>query len=247
MHLALIGCSLLTRELSESVVRSPHLIDAQFLPAGLHETGAKTMSSRIQEAIDALDPSKYDAVVLGYALCGNGLQGLTARQLPLVLPRAHDCITLLMGSRTKYREFFEANPGTYFRSAGWVERATDLDDQLSGIGVGRDLNALIEKYGEGSGRYLYEEMLSRFHQSYSKLVYIRTGLEQDDTFLKQARAEAEAKKWVFEEVAGTLSLFRRLLAGDWLDDFLIVPPGYEVAATYDEAIVTAVPNKRVPT
>ena len=76
MRLALIGCSLLTRELSEAIVRSPHLVDARFLPEGLHETGAKTMRSRIQEAIDALDTGKYDAVVLGYALCGNGAHGL---------------------------------------------------------------------------------------------------------------------------------------------------------------------------
>ncbi|MFV1980286.1 MAG: DUF1638 domain-containing protein [Rhodothermia bacterium] len=33
-----------------------------------------------------------------------------------VLPRAHDCITLLMGSRTRYLEYFKAHPGTYFRS-----------------------------------------------------------------------------------------------------------------------------------
>jgi Protein of unknown function (DUF1638) len=146
-----------------------------------------------------------------------------------------------MGSRAKYREFFEANPGTYFRSAGWVERAADLDGQLSGIGVGRDLNALIEKYGEDSGRYLYQEMLSRFHQSYSKLVYIRTGLEPNDSFLERARAEAQEKKWIFEEVIGSPNLFRRLLAGDWQDDFLIVRPSCEVVATYDEAIIASVP------
>lgn len=125
-----------------------------------------------------------------------------------------------------------------------MERAADLDNQLSG--VGKDLNALIEKYGEDSARYLYQEMLIRFRQPYKKLVYIRTGLEPDDNFLDRARAEAQEKKWIFEEVVGSPNLFRRLLAGDWQKDFLVVPPGYEVAATYDEAIVTAVPNKRIP-
>lgn len=200
------------------------------------------MRGHIQETIDALSSSKYDAIVLGYALCGNGTQGLVARQLPLVLPRAHDCVTLLMGGRTKYREFFEANPGTCFRAAGWVERAADLDNQLSGIGVGRDLHALMEKYGEEAGRFLYEEMWTRFRQSYKKLVYIRTGLEPDESFVERARAEAQEKKWVFEEMIGSPALFRRLLAGDWQNDFLIVPPGCAVAATYDEAIVTSVPS-----
>ena len=36
-------------------------------------------------------------ILLGYGLCGNGLDGLSARHTRLVLPRAHDCIGLLMG------------------------------------------------------------------------------------------------------------------------------------------------------
>jgi hypothetical protein len=241
MRLALIGCSLLTRELSDAIVRSPHVVDAQFLPEALHETGAKAMRGRLQEAIDAVVSANYDAVVLGYALCGNGTQGLVARQTPLVLPRAHDCITLLMGGREKYREFFAANPGTCFRSAGWVERAADLDAQLSGIGIGRDLPALIAKHGEDAGRFLHGEMLARFRQGYNKLVYICTGIEPDNSFFERARAEAQERGWAFEEIGGSLDLFRRLLVGEWNDDFLIVPPGCKVAATYDEAIITSVP------
>jgi len=45
----------------------------------------------------------------------------------------------------------------------------------------------------------------------------------------------------FEEIIGSPNLFRRLLAGDWQEDFLIVPPGCQIIATYDEAIVTAAP------
>ena len=243
MHLALIGCSLLTRELCDAVARSRHQIDARFLPEALHETGAKAMRSRIQDAIDEMSASNYDAIILGYALCGNGTQGLVARRVPLVLPRAHDCITLLMGSRAKYREFFDANPGTCFRSASWMERAANLDRQLAGIGVGRDLPALIEKYGEENGRFLYEEMLSRFRQSYTKLLYIRTGLDWDDLFLEQARAEAREKRWLLVEMAGSNDLLCRLLAGDWRDDFLVVEPGCEVVATYDDAIISSLPPK----
>ena len=45
----------------------------------------------------------------------------------LVLPRAHDCITLLMGSRSEFESYFQDHPGVYYRSTGWVERGADLE------------------------------------------------------------------------------------------------------------------------
>jgi hypothetical protein len=197
------------------------------------------MRLRIQEAVDGAEGKRYDAIALGYALCGTGLAGVCARSIPLVLPRAHDCITLLMGSRNKYTEYFNANPGVYFRSTGWVERDDELVEQAAGIGLTADLRALIEKYGEDGGRYLYDEMMS-YKRSYSKLTFINTGLETNDSFKQRARAEATEKGWQFEEFAGSVSLFRRLLGGDWEGDFLVVPPGQQILATNDEQIVAAV-------
>ena len=79
------------------------------------------MRERLQAAIDATDPGKHDAVALAYGLCNNGLVGLVARQLPVVIPRAHDCITLFIGDRQRYEEYFHANPGTYYYTSGWLE------------------------------------------------------------------------------------------------------------------------------
>ncbi len=61
MRLLLIGCGLLVRELSDAIVHSPHLVDAKFLPAGLHDTGAKSMRQRLQQEIDSVDTADYDA------------------------------------------------------------------------------------------------------------------------------------------------------------------------------------------
>jgi hypothetical protein len=239
MRLLLIGCGVLLRELSDAIVHSPHLIDVQFLPTGLHDSGLKKMREHIQEATDAAEGKGYNAIALGYALCGTGLADVQARSVPLVLPRAHDCITLLMGSREKYKQYFNANPGTYFRSIGWVERADELQDQVVGLGLEGGLEALIEKYGEDSGRYLYEELMSYEH-SYSRLTFISTGLEVDDSFRQKAQVEATEKNWKFDEFAGSTTLFHRLLAGDWNDDFLVVPPHHRIVATYDDQIVGAV-------
>jgi hypothetical protein len=237
MRLLLIGCEVLLRELCDAVVHSPHLVDIQFMPKGLHDLGGPEVRRRIQEAIDAADEARYDAIVLGYALCGNGLSGIQARGVQLVLPRAHDCITLLLGSRARFQEHFTANPGTYYRSVGWIERGAAIQQQLTGMGFHRtSLESLIERYGESNGRYLYEEY-RRYEQAYTKLTYIDNGLAPDETFLERARAEAQEKGWSFETVTGELTIFRRLLAGEWNDDFLIVFPGQQTAATYGEDII----------
>jgi len=240
MRFLLIGCGLLVRELSDAITHSPHLIDVKFLPAGLHNSGGQPMRERLQQEIDSTDCSHYDAILLGYALCGMGLAGLRAADIPLVAARAHDCITLLMGSREKYDEYFKANSGVYFRSVSWTERAAEMHDQLPANGLSQDRAQLVARYGEEAGQYLYEEA-TRYQRSYSKLTYIRTGMDFEDTFAAQAQAEAKEKQWSYEEFAGCLTLFRRLLQGNWDSDFLIVPPHHRIAATYDENILRTDP------
>ncbi len=238
MRLLLLGCGVLLRELSDAIAHSPHLVDAVYLPTGLHDSGSKLMRQRVQEAIDAGEGKSYDAIVLGYALCGTGLAGVCARSIPVVIPRAHDCIALLMGSRQKYQDYFNANPGTYYRSIGWVEREDELKEQVAGIGMDSDLDSLIEKYGEDAGRYLYQE-ISAYKRNYTRLTFIRTGLEVNDSFRQRAEAEAVEKGWKFEEFDGSTSLFRRLLSGDWNEDFLVLQPGQKIVSSNDEWILVA--------
>ncbi len=238
MRFLLIGCGLLVREISEAITHSPHLVDVRFLSAGLHNSGAKAMRRRLQQEIDSADSSHYDYILLGYALCGMGTSGLAAPAIPLVVPRAHDCITLLIGSRKKYEDYFKENSGVYFRSVSWVERSTEMHDQLAGSGLIQDRDELIARYGEEAGQYLYEEA-TRYQHSYSKLTYIRTGLDFDDISATRAEAEAKQKRWSYEEFAGSLTLFRRLLLGNWDSDFLVIPPHHKIAATYDENIMRA--------
>ncbi|MDZ7619481.1 MAG: DUF1638 domain-containing protein, partial [Patescibacteria group bacterium] len=117
-RLKLIACEILYREFCAAVARSTHRVDLEFLPKGLHDMGAAGMNERISARLAEVDESVYDAVLLGYALCSNGLVGLTARTVPLVVPRAHDCITLFLGSKERYLEYFRAHPGVYFKTSG---------------------------------------------------------------------------------------------------------------------------------
>jgi hypothetical protein len=248
VRLLLIGCGMLTRELSDAIVHSPHSVAARFCSAGLHDRGAGIMRATLQQMIDETAAGSCDYIVLGYGLCGNGIAGLEARSIPLVAPRAHDCITLLWGSRQAYREHMERNPGTYFRSAGWVEHGEQLSEPAGRSTVNTPLRVLVERYGEENGTYLYQE-LHRYEDTYTQLAFIKTGLEPDASFEQRAQAEAGRKGWSYLAIQGSTGLFRRLLAGEWDQDFLVVPPGHRIVPAYDDNIVQAVrcdeaiPNK----
>ncbi len=238
MRLKLIACEVLFREMCDACVHTPHQVDLEFLPKGLHDLGGKPMAAEIQKVVDRTPDGVYEAILLGYGLCGNGLDGLTARHTRLVLPRAHDCIALLMGSRERYQAYFENNPGTYYGSTGWLERGKGLQ-QLTRNTVGFDepLEALIHKYGEDNGRYLYEEM-TRYRTQYSKLTFIETGLEAGGKFVAEAAAEARENGWSFERLPGDLGWLSHLVEGEWADaEFVVARPGERFTASYDAGVV----------
>jgi hypothetical protein len=246
MRFKAIICQVLTREMDDVVARSPHVIDVERLTMGLHDLGA-SMRPHLQERIDDADPGGYDAILLGYALCGKGTEGLRAGKTRLVLPRAHDCIGLLMGSRFAYQAYFDNHPGVYYRSPGWIEYqkpGQTLEPAFSSaknvLGERRSREELVAQYGEENGNYLYEQF-GAYRRHYSGLTYISTGVASDEACRGQARVEAEQEGWTFEEIKGSLTLLERLVNGEWdAADFLVVPPCATVLATLGESIVDAV-------
>jgi hypothetical protein len=235
VRLKVVSCDVMYREICWLAARSPNLVDVEFLPKALHDLKSAKMRARLQEVIDAADQAGYEGVALAYALCGNGLAGINARRVPVVVPRAHDCITLFLGGRKQYNDYFTGNPGVYFKTSGWIERGSGAS-QLTGVGF--ELRELVEKYGEDNALYLFEE-LNRYRGTYHKLTYIEMGVEPDGRFEQQTREDAASRHWDFEKIDGDLSLLRRLVDGDWSDDFVVVPPGWHLAATWDDRIVEA--------
>jgi hypothetical protein len=103
------------------------------------------------------------------------------------------------------------------------------------------LEALIARYGEDNGRYLYEEM-TRYRAQYRKLTFLETGLEAGGKFVAEAQAEAAEKGWSFERLPGDLSWLKRLVDGEWSDaEFVVAQPGQSIAACYDGGVVKVRP------
>ena len=240
----LVACEVFFREICALVAASPHAFDLEFLPQGLHNQGAAKMKARLQAAVDTADPAVHEAVLLAYGLCGNGLIGLAAPAVPLIVPRAHDCITCLLGSRARYEREFTGRPGTYWRSSGWIERAgpPGQTGQLSFGAEGQltmSWEALVAKYGEENAIEIRDVMTSHL-KTYNRLAYLRMGVEPADALEPRAREEAKPLGWDLEAVEGDLSLLRRLVDGPRdTEAFLTVPPRWVIRPVYDGTIIAA--------
>ncbi|MDR2642057.1 MAG: DUF1638 domain-containing protein [Planctomycetaceae bacterium] len=243
MRLKLIVCEILFREINFVVSCSPHEIDIEFLTKGLHDLGKEGMFERLSEVFNNVGIG-YDAVLLGYGLCNGGVVGLRAGCVPIIIPRAHDCITLFMGDRRKYWEYFSANEGVYFQTTGWIERGGELTQKLpdsiaTKLGINFTKSELIERYGKTNAEYLYEKLSGLKH--YKKTTFIEMGIEPDDSFENFAKLDAQKRNLEFEKIKGDLSLLKKLVNGDWNEtEFLIVKPGEKIAFSYDDDIVKSV-------
>lgn len=243
MKLKLISCEIFYREFNSVIARSPNTVDAEFLPKGLHDIGTSGMGERIQAAVDRVDAKMYDAILIGYGLCNNGIIGLVSRENPIVAPRAHDCITLFLGSKERYLDYFQNNPGVYFQTTGWIERG-EANGELSQLSVGQKLRMkqsfeeLVDRYGEENARYLWEQLGSP-EKNYRKMTFIEMGIEPDGSFEQTAKDKAASRNWEYEKVRGDMGMFQRLVNGNWNErEFLVIPPGCRVVATYDADIIS---------
>lgn len=247
MYLLCLSCEVLARPLYLCAARSPHIVDINLVKKGLHLKPAD-LRAHLQAEVDAAEGQGYDYILFGYGLCGQGTAGLVARSIPLVIPRAHDCITLFLGSRQRYQQEFSDHPGTYWYTRDYLERDDGSGATLAmGSGMDTDLEAVyqeyVQKYGKDNADYLMEVM-GAWQKHYHRAVYIdldRTDPAADPAGV-EARAQADAVRrgWSFEHLPGDLVLLRRLLDGDWQDDFLIVPPGGQVKMSYDEGVIDCI-------
>jgi hypothetical protein len=244
MRLKAIFCEVLARQAYYVAALSEHVVDITLLGKGLHQK-PDTLRTALQEQLNAVEPGKYDAVLLGYGLCSNAIIGLVSPQVQMVVPRAHDCITLFLGSCERYAEEFRANPGTYWYTPDYIERIIDGNDSglvalgsdTDGVPMDKVYEEYVAKYGQDNADYLMEVM-GAWKQHYNRAAYIQTDEMKLPDYTAQVQEQAQRRGWNYEQLAGSMVIVRELIEGQWDENrFLIVPPGRSLTPTYDSRII----------
>ena len=197
------------------------------MPQGLHDEPDR-LRIEVQKELDVTMNNmdrEYDAVLLGYGLCSNGVVNLTAK-ITTVIPRGHDCITLLLGSKERYMEYFQSKRGIFWYSPGWI----DTGSQPGKERYDKTVESYREKYGEENAEYLME-MEQNWIKEYSTAAYVDWELpisEENKEFTENCASYLD---WRYDVLKGDQGLMQRLVDGEWdPDSFLVLEPGQTVAA-----------------
>lgn len=142
-----------------------------FLDYGLHQDPRK-LRTEIQRMIREINHPSL--VILGYGLCGNGLDGIEAGIHTLLVPRTDDCIAILLGSYLSYRALFQEDPGTYYLTSGWLE---------SGSNPLQEYRGYVEKYG----REKADLIMDLQYQHYHRLIFIAQNPAELERYREQIK------------------------------------------------------------
>lgn len=243
-RLLLVACSVFEREL-EVLARSAKTdLQIHYVQIALHQQPGARLRAALQEAVNTVPEEDYDAVALGYGLCNRGLVGLKAHGLPVVIPRAHDCLGILLGSTKRYLAELEKQPGTYFQSSGWIEHLPadrTLRPLAAGAGLSMSREEMIARYGEEAAQFLAGEY-AKFTQHYKRLAFISTPVAKVEERDRKAEEIAKQQGWTYERLPGDLGWLGRLVDGEWDDkEFLVLKPHEKVALSYDGSLIAAEP------
>ncbi|QDR81644.1 DUF1638 domain-containing protein [Sporomusa termitida] len=208
MRIKLIGCQATKNEVTG--LGLPATVDCEFLDFSWHAFPDE-LHQEIQRRIDA--SQNYDLIILTYGRCSHALAGLVSASVPMVVPAAHDCVSLLLGSDRRRQQLSARNPAVYYFSQGWLKYGRDPYAEYQ---------EYLEKYGEEDALYLIQTLYGKYEEA----VFIRTC---EGETLRQCRQQvnriAGFFNWKVSEVPGDLALLAAVVNRELLPDVIRVAPG----------------------
>ncbi len=123
--------------------------NVKWIESGLHNYTQK-LHDRLQEAVDGI--TDCDRVILVFGRCGDSVLNLKNGNFEMIIPKADDCISLLMGSDERRRDYSKEH-AAYYLTEGWIrgERNIWVEYLYS-----------VEKYGEETARSIADMMYCNY-------------------------------------------------------------------------------------
>jgi hypothetical protein len=235
-RLSLLACGVFEGELAMRLHQHRHIVHWRQFAIGLHDH-PDTLCQTLQHEIDLLSSrTDIEAIALLYGLCGCGTVGLRARRHRLVVPRAHDCITVFLGSKEAYAQHQRACPSCFYYTPGWNRaRRVPGPEQVEALRT-----ALAKRFETDDVEYLLATQREQWAR-HDRATFIDLGTEDADREADYARRCADWLGWRFERIQGQAALLDDLLAGNWGDAerFQVVEPGEQLLHSPDANIMKA--------
>jgi hypothetical protein len=236
-RVAVLACSVFDREIALLAAGAKHIAEIRFFEIGLHDHPS-VLRTKLQVNLDDLNHGTgIDAVVLCYGLCGRGTVGLSPTRYKLVIPRAHDCITVFLGSKEKYAEHQRQCATCYYYTPGWNRgRRVPGPEALEALRA--DLSS---RFDSDDVEFLVDSTREQWamHDTAS---YVDLGTLDSAAEEAYARNCADWLGWRFERLSGDPALLRDLLWCNWdADRFQIIEPGSMLAQAGDESVMRSEP------
>jgi|TARA_B100001964_G_C14262966_1_gene617203 hypothetical protein len=189
VKIGIVACKMMVREIEIALKKFPEIDEVVFLKEGEH-INPERLQKQVLAHLKAMS-KKVDVIFLGYGHC-HSLKGIGDEiDIPVVHPEADDCIGIMMTPQ-RYKDEVDKVPGTFFFTPGW---ATNMKKMM---------NSEEAKSFETPEKGLFPD--------YSRGLYIDTGIENNEHYVKLASELCETLNFKLEQTVTHSTILHDSLA-----------------------------------
>lgn len=161
-----IACSIFKPYIEQLNIHQQYILT--YLPIQQHNQ-PKILAQAIQQKID--QTKNVDKIIVLYGVCGGALLKIHAREIPVIVIKVHDCMSILLGSKEKYNDLTKDNASISW-SCYSLKKDHYMNDEMT------KWNLL---YDEETVTYLKSMLILE------EPIYISFGLPQESEYLKNEK------------------------------------------------------------
>jgi len=221
-----ISCEVFRRELEflSSKMKDAPII--HFLEQSLHDNPS-ALTESLQNLIDEIEETSVEEIFLCYGVCGRAISNVRSHKSILVLPKAHDCISLLLGQTCS-----QQHTNIFWMSPGWLKYSQIPFLEQKDARKADYLN----RFGEDEASYLMEIEGTWLKAYFSARLIVWDNIN-NKALQEQAQYVAKEANLPYTECSGNSDFLQALLDGGKDERFVRIYPGHYIDIASDGSLV----------